>query len=138
MNRERFAQLLEAYGADLKRFPAAERTDAEAYLAAHAAEAAAALAEARALDAMLEAAREAPASNPALASQIMNTAPRRHVRAASFDRRTGWALAACAVFGVALGYGGGLLAPAVQDPDSVILAALEATFVASGWSGDGE
>jgi|CXWL01.1.fsa_nt_gi hypothetical protein len=139
MDRERFAQILDAYGADAKRWPDAERAAAQAFIAAHPADASALLGEARALDGVLDATREASAPNPALASRIMNGAPRKAARASAFGRGADWALAACALLSVAIGYGGGMLAPraSAQDPDSVIVAALEMTFAEPGWSGDG-
>lgn len=54
MNCERFAAIVDAYGAESRRWPAAERAAAEA-LAARDPQAAALLAEALALDALLDA-----------------------------------------------------------------------------------
>lgn len=126
MDRERFAYLLEAYGSDFRRWPAHERASAAA-VAAQDAEAAALLAEARALDATLDAGRESITPSPDLASRILAQAPQPQLRA--FDRRALIALAACAVFGVVIGYGGGLLAPAPVEDDAYFTMAFEAPLM---------
>jgi hypothetical protein len=120
MDRERFLHLLEAYGGDFRRWPAETRALAAAY-AAQDADAASALAEARALDRALDAARHGAEPSAALAARILAQAP----RAAAFDRRALFALAACAVFGVVIGYGGGLLAPPPAE-DEYFAVAFEA------------
>lgn len=111
MDRERFERLLEAYGADFRRWPAPERAPAAAFAARHAVELAASLAQARALDDALDQARESHAASAALAARILSAAPRSGL----FSVRAMIALAACAAFGVALGYGGGLLAPTSDE-----------------------
>ena len=69
LTKERFKALLEAYGADIARWPGAERLAAHAY-AETAAEAGALLAEARRIDALL-AAVPAPQPSPALEAAIL-------------------------------------------------------------------
>lgn len=108
MTTERFRELIEAYGADPRRWPEAER--AEAAEAARAPAAQALLAEARALDGLLA---EAPAiqASAALRDRVLAAAPTPRRRL--MGRLTplawlsgfGWAAAAAAglVFGVALG-----------------------------------
>lgn len=108
MSTERFRDLIEAYGADPRRWPEAERV--EAAKAARAPEAQALLAEARALDDLLA---QAPAiqAPAALRERVLAGAPRARRRL--MGRLTplawlsgfGWAAAAAAglVFGVALG-----------------------------------
>jgi hypothetical protein len=123
MDRERFAELLDAYGADFRRWPAGTRA-AVAVFAAENAEVAALIAEARKLDAMLDVAREDATPSPDLAASILAFAP-RIVRPA-FDRRAMFALAACAVFGVFIGYGGGMLAPPPVEDDTYFSMAFEA------------
>ncbi len=123
MDRERFAELLDAYGADFRRWPAENRAGGAAF-AAHNAEAASLLAEARRLDAMLDVARDDAAPSPDLASRILAFAPR--VVRPAFDRRAIFALAACAVFGVFIGYSGGMLAPAPAEDDTYFSMAFEA------------
>jgi hypothetical protein len=125
MDRERFAHLLDAYGGDFKRWPAEAHASGAAF-AAQDAKGAALLAEARALDAALEAGRESVAPSHDLAARILAQAPQPQRFA--FDRRALIALAACAVFGVLLGYGGGLLAPAPLEDDVYFTMAFEAPF----------
>ncbi len=125
MDRERFETLLDAYGADFRRWPPETRADAAAY-AARDAEAAALIAEARKLDAVLSVVSDAPAPSANLAARILAQAPR--AQRGAFDRRAMFALAACAVFGVVLGYGGGLLAPSPSEDDAYFTMAFEAPF----------
>ena len=126
MDRERFAELLDAYGADFRRWPAESRADGAAF-AAQNAEAADLLAEARELDAVLDVSRDDAAPSPDLTARILAFAPR--VVRPAFDRRAMLALAACAVFGVFIGYGGGMLAPAPAEDDSYFSMAFEAPSV---------
>ena len=137
MNRERFEQVLAAYGADPKRWPADERAALEAYAAANA-DAAMSLADARDIDAILDQAREPLAPNAQLASRILNAAPRKALRTVSFDARARWALAACALLGVIAGYGGGRFAPSAssEDTEAMALAALDAAFGDAVWYGE--
>lgn len=123
MDRERFAYLLDAYGADFRRWPAQVRAQAAAF-AAQDAEAAALIGEARKLDAVLDGARDEAGPSADLAARILAAAPR--AQRPAFDRRAMLALAACAVFGVLIGYGGGLLAPAPAEDDSYFSMAFEA------------
>jgi len=123
MDRERFDHLLAAYGGDFGRWPAKERAAAAAFVA-QSIEAATALKEARALDDALDQARAEP-NVSALAARILARAPRSDM---GFDRRAVLALAACAVFGIVLGYGGGMLAPADMD-DGYFSAAFEAPLL---------
>lgn len=125
MNRERFEQLLQAYGADFRRWPAEARADGEAFAAAHADEIAGALNAARGLDRVLDAGAAADAPSPALAARILAAAPKPRVRG-GFDQRAGWALAACALLGVMLGFGGGMLAPVADNDDSYFSSAFAA------------
>lgn len=122
MDRARFETLLAAYGADVSRWPEEERTAACTYLAQHGTDLSEELGDARQIDAMLAHAASDPKAE-ALAARILAAAPKR---ADGFDRRALLALAACAVFGVVLGYGGGLLAPAPLEDDSYFAMAFEA------------
>ena len=120
MNRERFEQLLEAYGADPKRWPSAERAEGEAFAQAHADDVAALLREARGLDATMDAARETVKPDPARIAAILTRAPKP---ASGVPQLARWALAACAILGVVAGYGGGLMAPtAVAEDDAYYLS----------------
>ncbi|MEQ1819265.1 MAG: hypothetical protein ABL871_11715 [Terricaulis sp.] len=123
MDRERFANSLDAYGADFRRWPAETRAAAAAF-AAQDADAAALRIEAGKLDAVLDGARGEVQPSADLAARILASAPRAERQA--FDRRAMFALAACAVFGVLIGYGGGLLAPAPVEDDSYFSMAFEA------------
>lgn len=118
MDRERFATIVAAYGAEPRRWPQDERAAAQAYAAAHPEECAALLSEARELDAALAA---APVRQPSdlLAARVL-TAHRASVRGGLLQgpRRAALALAACAVMGVLVGYGGARLAPAEPTADS--------------------
>jgi hypothetical protein len=114
MNLDRFRELLDAYGADPRRWPEAERGPAIAYLATSR-EAQAAAARAGALDALLDAAGPpaAPKLDPAtLAAKIAQT-PRRPVRRewpAHWKVSFGWpglaGLAAAALAGFLVGWSG--------------------------------
>lgn len=114
MDRERFKQMLDAYGADPKRWPSAERAAGEAYAAGHAAEVAGLIAAALRLDATMDAAREAVKPDAARVAAILARAPKPSAGVPPVAR---WALAACALLGVTLGYGGGLMAPAAMADD---------------------
>jgi len=125
MDRQRFDHLLEAYGADFARWPADEREAAAAFAVAHAPALADALNDARALDCVLDSRRVAGDAPELLSARIL--AAHKRQRSGSFDWRAAAALAACAVFGVAVGYGGGLLAPVADDGD-YFASAFEAPF----------
>ncbi|MEZ6022872.1 MAG: hypothetical protein R3C16_05545 [Hyphomonadaceae bacterium] len=134
MNRERFEVLLEAYGADFARWPEAERAAGEAFAAAHVDAVSVLIAEARGLDAVLDTARIDLPEPDLLRRRIVAKAPRAG-RPMGLDRRLGWALAACAVFGIVLGYGGGMLAPVAEGDDAYFTMAFEAPFVGLGDEG---
>ncbi len=113
MDRARFEDLIAAYGADAKRWPEAERAAAEAF----AARAPDALQDARVIDALLDLDAPAPASLPLLRKVLART-PKP-----ALTWRAAVALAACAMFGLAVGYGGGLLAPERGAAEAVLSAA---------------
>jgi hypothetical protein len=130
MDRSRFEAILEAYGARPERWPEAERAEAEAFARAHP-ELAPAVAEAERLDALLDSGLnsgpksglEAPQGMELLSARILAA----YGKVSPLKSNRGWvlALAACAVFGVMLGFGGGLLAPQ-KSPTAD--AALNAAF----------
>lgn len=131
MDKQRFDSIVAAYGADPRRWPAVERDAALAF----AAEAQPDIADARALDALLEL---APAPRPA--SDVLTTRVLRRVLrdAAGVSRRRfapAMALAACMVAGVLVGYGAGARAPASDGVDWVLAAAFEGPD--DNWIGDG-
>jgi hypothetical protein len=110
MTAERFMALAAAYGADLRRWPSAERAAAEAYLAASPETARPALAQADEIDALLFASAR-PLPSAALRDRVLASAGQARLKAAGAGRRwlermililgAGWAAAACA--GVAAG-----------------------------------
>ena len=107
MDKDRFRALADAYGADLARWPQAERAVAEAFAASRPDEAAAALASERPLDAALAA--YATAQSPdALRRRIIEAAPAARAAARALRWLTavglGVGLAASAAAGVAAGF----------------------------------
>jgi hypothetical protein len=110
MTAERFLALIEAYGADARRWPDAERAAALAFAEARPEVARAALVEADAVDALLQEAR-APAVSASLRDRVIASAAQAGLKARREGRRwldrlalalgAGWAVAACA--GVAAG-----------------------------------
>jgi len=122
MNRERFEQIVAAYGADPRRWPEAERAAAEAFAAENPDAAVLTVGEAG-LDRMLDHAAALPDTS-ALAARILAQTQARAGRA--FDTRALVALAACAVFGVIIGYSGGQFAPVSDVDDYYFSAAFEA------------
>lgn len=106
MKAQRLHALAEAYGADLRRWPASERGFAESLIAADPS-LKAVLDEAAALDALLDAA-PAPAPSAALVARVLAAAPkarrpRLHLDRIALYMGAGWAAAACA--GVVAGVG---------------------------------
>lgn len=105
MKAERLHELADAYGADLRRWPASERAFAESLLAADPS-LKAVLDEAAALDALLNAA-PAPVPSAALTASVLAAAPKPKARGplgrAVWYLGAGWAAAACA--GVVAGVG---------------------------------
>ena len=113
MTAERFLALVDAWGADPRRWPAEERAAAEAFAAARPEVARPALAEADAVDALLHASRVA-APSAALRDRVLASAVDAGLRVRRGGRLwldrlglalgAGWAAAACAgvVAGVAL------------------------------------
>ena len=127
MDRARFEVLLDAYGADFRRWPERERSDGEAFARAHPQEIAALVSAADVLDRVLDATKETQGPSAALTARVLatapNSAPSSTQRRASFAA-AGWALAACALLGVIVGYGAGTLAPSANE-DAYYAAAFE-------------
>lgn len=124
MDRARFEHLLAAYGGDFARWPADERGAAALYVRQNAAQLEALLAEARALDDDLNQARGEDGDTRLLAARILAAAPKGP--GIGLDAGAFVALAACAAFGLVLGYGGGLLAPAPIEDSAFFAMAFEA------------
>lgn len=132
MERTRFEQIIDAYGANPERWPAAERNEGELSLNFAAS---AALAEARQLDAILDA-DPVPLAATDLRERValaMQTQPVRMLRASSRPR---WAmvagLAAACVCGISIGmlFGRDL---AARQYEATALAVIEGDDVA-GWN----
>ena len=109
MNAERFETLTSAYGADLRRWPAAERDAALAFMAADKLQAGRILFEARQVDAALDASPTAEVSH-ALREAILAAAPQPRPEPKRFFDFSRWAVAgaalACAcVVGIVAGAG---------------------------------
>ncbi len=119
MDRARFEAIIAAYGGEPRRWPETERAAAEQICA----ENRGVVADAVALDAALDRARQS--YDPALlAARIVKQ--QRSLRAAPAPGAR-WALAACALAGVAIGFGAGA-AVAADEPGQVLGAALEAPY----------
>uniref|UniRef100_E1TDB1 Uncharacterized protein n=1 Tax=Burkholderia sp. (strain CCGE1003) TaxID=640512 RepID=E1TDB1_BURSG len=97
MTPERFHQIVEAYGADPRRWPEEERAAAQAWTQTHRQQADAWLAQAAGLDAWLAADRLAP-PDAALQRRIVASAPVRRPHA----QRRAWWWSGAAVAGVGL------------------------------------
>ena len=131
MNLARLAEILDAYGADARRWPAAERVAAEALIAGSA-EAATLREDAAALDMMMDLSA-APAPSPELMARVL----------AGREPSAGWlailwpfgpvwqpvsAMAAAAVLGIAIG----AVAPNIVIPDYGDSAIAEVESLALG------
>jgi len=110
MTSERFLALIAAWGADARRWPQGERTEAQAFVAANPETAHAALAGAHLVDALLQLS-PAPQVSMALRDRVIASAAGSGLKARREGRRwldrlalalgAGWTVAACA--GVAAG-----------------------------------
>jgi hypothetical protein len=102
---ERFRAIVDAYGADPRRWPEAERAQAREWAALHRGEAEAVLAEATCIDAWLGSAAVAPPDD-VLHRRIVASAPgRRRLRQPA---RVWWSGVAAAGIGLAGGLAGAL------------------------------
>lgn len=86
MTPERFRAIVEAYGAEPRRWPASERADAQAWADGHRAEADALLAKQSSLDTWLESHLVAPPDH-ALYERVMASAPAAAAAAAGNRKR---------------------------------------------------
>lgn len=127
MDKARFEAITAAYGAEPRRWPAAERAAAEAYAAREGVD----LSGARALDALLDAAPAPAPANDLLAARILAARRKPTMRL-----NPAWALAACMIGGVLIGYGVGARAPTTEniDLDAMIVASFESP---GEWGGGG-
>lgn len=125
MTPERFVHLADAYGADLQRWPSAERAAAQALLGSGDAQAVAALRQAHWLDSQLDR-YQVPAPSPDLAQRIIAAA--QQPGAPFWSRYAGW-LASLGWVGVGLtGVAAGMLAVALSLPLSTSPEALPSVF----------
>jgi hypothetical protein len=105
MTLERFTEILAAYGASPARWPESERAQALTFAQSDIARPL--LAEAQALDALLDTDRRAEDVGEDLVARVLASAPTNVVRFQPRERyRMIAALAACALVGVAIGFGG--------------------------------
>lgn len=121
---KRFEQIIDAYGSDPRRWPSAERAEAQALMAENA-DARALASAAQELDAWLGE-DQAPRPSDLLAHRVIKAAPTPR-RAFGWASRTGWAAAAVAglMLGLTLGQQAWLTDQADQALDQ-----------ASSWSVD--
>jgi hypothetical protein len=133
MTPERFHQIVEAYGADPRRWPMRERAAAEAWASSHRAEADAVLSDATTIDAWLAADKIDP-PGAALQQRVVERAPAR--------RRLWWSGAAVAGVGLLGGVAGAFAvsffvltenAPALHD-SSYLTSSFGGT--SADWSGE--
>lgn len=129
MNAERFSQLVEAYGADARRWPVSERAAAEAFRLARPDEGARLLAEADAIDGLLHAAPR-PVVSHALRERVLAAAAGQTMRRPLFGLRPGrlaWlsggAFAAAACAGIIAGQTMTTLLTADAQADAVLYQA---------------
>jgi len=108
MDQHRFEAIVAAYGAEPNRWPETERDAAKAFADANASACAEILANARALDVDLTlAAPKAAEINEVLVASVVKAS-----RRVAIERRFApMALAACALLGVLIGIGGGVMMP---------------------------
>ena len=115
MNDDRFRELASAYGADLDRWPEAERAAAADFIAQHAEAARALLAAERGLDGAL-AADQAAEPGHALRVRIVEAAPRQRIA----GRAMRWLAAAGLGLGFAASAAAGVAAGVNLTPHSVV------------------
>jgi hypothetical protein len=131
MTPERFHQIVEAYGADPRRWPQQERVAAQTWADAHRAQADAYLAEAAELDTWLAADHVAP-PDAALQQRIIDSAPRRRPAA----QRRAWWWSGAAVAGVGLlGGAAGALAVSFFVLTETVPPMHESSYLTSSFGG---
>jgi hypothetical protein len=128
MGLERFQELIDAYGAEPSRWPLAERAGAEALLA-NDAQARALVADAAALDALLDAAEAAPEPSDLLRHRVLRAAPRARAAISRFGWASGAGWAAAAAAGVLVGVSVGHQMSLTWQADAVLEQA-------TAWSAD--
>jgi hypothetical protein len=131
MTPERFHQIVEAYGADPRRWPQQERVAAQRWAAAHRVEADTALAAALGIDAWLAADKVEPPCM-ALQQRIIDSAPVR--RPSAPRRRLLWSGAAVAGVGL-LGGAAGAFAVSFFVVTGSVPQAHESSYLTSSFGG---
>ena len=130
MTHERFLQIVDAYGADPRRWPQQERAAAQAWAALHRAEADAVLTQAAGLDAWLAADRIDP-PGAALRERVIRSAP---VRQPGAPRRWWWSGAAVAGIGL-LGGAAGAFAVSFFVLTETVPPVHESSYLTSSFGG---
>ncbi|WP_345814565.1 hypothetical protein AAGS40_20320 [Paraburkholderia sp. PREW-6R] len=131
MTPERFHQIVQAYGADPRRWPQHERAAGEAWARAHRTEADSWLAQAAGIDALLAADKVEP-PGAALQQRIIAGAPLR--QPAAPRRRLWWSGAAVAGVGL-LGGVAGALAVSFFVLTGSVPPAHESSYLTSSFGG---
>lgn len=135
MNLTQFEDLAEAYGGDLRRWPAAHQEDARAF--AQTDDGRVVLAQAADFDHLLDASRPALAS-AALRDRILDSAVKTRVKGAAFGRGLGWrlkaglgaGLASAGLAGVVAGFA---LNTAAMEPSELALTTLATPIAATSF-----
>ncbi|MGF6572901.1 hypothetical protein ABH945_005022 [Paraburkholderia sp. GAS333] len=136
MTPERFHQIVEAYGADPRRWPSHERAAAQAWAQRHREQADAVLADAATLDAFLAADKVDPPS-VALQQRVIGSAPVRQPRQPATRRRLWWSGAAVAGVGLLGGVAGAFAVSFFVLTETVppIHDAYESSYLTSSFGG---
>lgn len=134
MTPERFQQIVEAYGAEPRRWPQPERAAAQAWAQSHRAEADALLAQAASVDAWLAADKVEP-PGAALLERVLDSAPVRQPVAPR--RRLWWSGAAVAGVGLLGGVAGALAVSFFVLTETGVQAPLahESSYLTSSFGG---
>ncbi|REG49702.1 hypothetical protein B0G80_6101 [Paraburkholderia sp. BL6669N2] len=134
MTPERFQQIVEAYGAEPRRWPQQERAAAQAWAQSHRAEAEALLAQAAGVDAWLSADKVEP-PGAALLERVLGSAPVRQPGAPR--RRLWWSGAAVAGVGLLGGVAGALAVSFFVLTETGVQAPLahESSYLTSSFGG---
>jgi hypothetical protein len=133
MTPERFHQIVEAYGADPRRWPLQERAAAQAWAQSHRAEADAVLSDAAGIDAWLAADKLDP-PGAALQQRIVERAPVRQPVDRAGRRRLWWSGAAVAGVGLLGGVAGAFAVSFFVLTESVPLVH-ESSYLTSSFGG---
>jgi len=120
MTQERFIEIIEAYGADPARWPEAERADALAHAEAHPEQADPVLAEAAALDALLELVEVQPSD--LLQRRILKAFPAPPARTVRPQWQIPVAAAAALLVGAFIGFASGAMTVTATPVEDTVYA----------------